>query len=94
MAETYDCIIIGAGLSGLSAARRILQRNPDRKIAVFEASSRVGGRTFSVAVKTPDGQDDIVDLGGQWVSDDQHDIMKMLKEFGIEHYPQNVTGIE
>ena len=92
MEDPYDCIIIGAGISGLSSARRILQRNPDRKIAVLEASDRVGGRTFSVEVKGPDGQDDIIDLGGQWVSDSQDDVMKLLKEFEIDHYPQTVKG--
>jgi monoamine oxidase len=40
-------IIIGAGLSGLSAADYILRKNPSLKVIVLEAMDRVGGKTLT-----------------------------------------------
>jgi hypothetical protein len=40
-----DVVIIGAGASGIAAARRIAAAG--RKLALFEATDRVGGRCFT-----------------------------------------------
>jgi UDP-galactopyranose mutase len=37
----YDCIVVGAGLTGLSAARYLA--NQGKRVLVFERSSRIGG---------------------------------------------------
>lgn len=37
MKKTYDFVIIGAGVSGISAARYLRQMNPDASIAIFTA---------------------------------------------------------
>lgn len=42
---TYDCIVVGGGLSGLCAAHRLRGRN----ILVLEASGRPGGRLHSLS---------------------------------------------
>ena len=73
--ETYDTTIVGAGLSGLNAARTILQKNPQAKIHILEARDRVGGRTF-----TQDG----VELGGEFVDKDHYYTLNILKELGLE----------
>jgi protoporphyrinogen oxidase len=43
-------IVIGGGLSGLSAARQLLTTNPDIDVTVLEALDRVGGRTHTVNI--------------------------------------------
>lgn len=46
--QPLRCIIIGAGIAGLSAATTLLERAPGRvEVCVLEASDRVGGRCCS-----------------------------------------------
>ena len=56
----FDVVVVGGGLSGLAAARRL--REAGLSVAVLEARNRLGGRTCTVEV---DGRP--VDVGGQWV---------------------------
>ena len=44
----YDVIIIGAGISGLSAADLLVNQGQD--VLVLEARDRVGGRTWTIKV--------------------------------------------
>ena len=55
-----DVIVVGAGASGLSAARRL--RALGASVLVLEARDRVGGRTLSGSLLAH-----AVDLGGQWL---------------------------
>jgi len=41
--ETYDLIIIGAGLSGIGAAYHIMDKCPDKSLAILEARENMGG---------------------------------------------------
>jgi monooxygenase len=41
--ETYDLLIIGAGLSGIGAAYHIMDKCPDKKFAVLESRENMGG---------------------------------------------------
>jgi phytoene dehydrogenase-like protein len=50
MSQPLDCVIVGAGLAGLACAGELVRRG--RRVAVFEAADRVGGR---VATDTVDG---------------------------------------
>jgi predicted NAD/FAD-binding protein len=53
--------IIGAGISGLSAARCL---SPRHEVTLFERDTRVGGHTNTIVVKTPTGEQP-VDTG--WI---------------------------
>lgn len=48
--DTFDCVVVGAGLAGLACARTL--HNAGKRVAVLEAADRVGGR---VATESVDG---------------------------------------
>ncbi len=81
----HDAIVIGAGLSGLMAARRL--EAAGRRVLVLEARDRVGGRTWT----RPLGQAK-VDLGGQWVGPTQDHVLELAKALKIGTYPQYDRG--
>src|SRR5262244_3369665 len=59
-----DVAVVGAGLSGLTAASALAAAN--LRVLVLEAQKRVGGRTL-----TENRRGTFIDHGGQWVSDGQ-----------------------
>lgn len=63
----YDVVVIGAGLAGLTAARELHEAG--RRVVLLEASTRVGGRTWSVPF---DDTGLTVDLGAEWVTPAWH----------------------
>ena len=46
--QIHEAIVIGAGASGLSAAKVLAEKGVD--VLVLEARDRVGGRTWTVKV--------------------------------------------
>jgi monoamine oxidase len=86
--ESYDVVIIGAGLAGLSAAHEV--RSAGLSCVVLEARDRVGGKTWSVP--TADGKG-VVDLGAAWINDtNQSRVYALAKRYGAEVIGQNTTG--
>ena len=86
MPSPIDVLIVGAGLSGLVAARRLLAEG--LTVRVLEARERVGGRMVSTT--TVDGS--VVDLGGQWGGASHHRFEALLKELGIGRFPSHYGG--
>ncbi|MGI8632178.1 MAG: flavin monoamine oxidase family protein [Solirubrobacterales bacterium] len=80
-----DVVVIGAGLSGLTAARRLRAHGND--VVVLEARDRVGGRLERVALG-----DDWLDVGGQWIGPTQDRIATLAAELGIETFPTWTQG--
>ena len=70
--------MVGAGVAGLVAARRLADRGID--VVVLEARDRVGGRLWSH--RMPNGE--IVELGGEWISTTQTAVMGLANELGLE----------
>src|SRR5580698_4705454 len=56
----FDVVIVGAGPSGLAAAIRLKQLNPDLTIVVVEKGSEVGAHILSGAVMDPVALDQLV----------------------------------
>ena len=86
MLTAVDAVVVGAGLSGLVAARH-LQRSGQR-VRVLEARTRVGGRMVSMT--TPHGA--VVDLGGQWGGVSHRRFAALLDELALATYPSHYLG--
>ena len=85
--ETADTVIIGAGLSGLYAARLLSSRR-DHALVVLEARNRVGGRILS-----PEHHGFFSDLGPSWYWPDIHPNMaRLIKSMGLEGFRQFEEG--
>jgi monoamine oxidase len=61
-----DILIVGAGMSGLFAAWRLLTANPSLKINIIDKLGRTGGRlqTTFVNINSPDGKPNVHDEEG------------------------------
>lgn len=57
-----DIAVVGAGVSGAYAAWRLKERYPEKSIALFESSNRVGGRLYTTTL--PGMPNVNVELGG------------------------------
>jgi len=79
--------IVGGGLSGLTLAYLLSQRNI--RVTILEASPRLGGRiqTIQGAIGTP------LELGATWFSDMHPSLLSLIDELGLKKYPQFSKGI-
>ncbi len=70
--QTFDCIVMGAGISGATAARNLQRQG--LKVLLLEGSDRVGGRMYSVRdfVKM-DGEPVPVEAGAEYVHIEEDD---------------------
>ena len=76
-----DVIVIGAGLSGLLCATRLVAGGA--RVRVLEARDRVGGRLLGCEVGGA-----LFDLGGQWWTRGQTRLAALADELGIARVPQ------
>ena len=70
-------IVVGAGLAGLAAARRLVARG--HEVTVVEARDRVGGRTEGLVLA--DGTP--LELGGQWLGEGHTRMRELAGELGL-----------
>jgi phytoene dehydrogenase-like protein len=86
MNEFHDIAIVGAGVSGLYSAWRVLEDAAANahalKVTVFESGDRVGGRLLSV--KPPFVNDTLVELGGMRFSESQRLTRDLIAALGLE----------
>jgi monoamine oxidase len=77
-----DVVVVGAGFSGLAAARRIAAKG--RSVIVLEARERVGGRTANATIA---GGRAIAEVGGEYVGPTQDRILALAKAVGVATFP-------
>ena len=75
-----DVVVVGAGLSGLAAARALVAQG--KSVVVLEARDRVGGRTLNHSL----GDGKVVEVGGEFVGPTQDYTLGLAKELGVGTY--------
>lgn len=87
-----DVVVVGAGLSGLVAAREL--RRSGLTVRVIEAAPAVGGRMVrSPLQRTEAGTPAAwVDLGGQWVGPSHTRFLALLEAHGLRRFPSPHCG--
>ena len=81
-----DVAVVGAGLAGLTAARRIARAG--RSVLVLEARERVGGRTLNHSI----GGGDVIEVGGQWVGPTQDHVLVLMRRLRIGSFETYNSG--
>lgn len=81
-----EILIIGAGLSGISAASKLIEKGY-KNITILEAENRIGGRIHSIPF-----DDKFIDLGGQWVHGEKgnaiYELAKDTFNFGRNEFDE------
>ncbi|KAA8650203.1 hypothetical protein EYZ11_003937 [Aspergillus tanneri] len=86
MSFEYDCIIVGAGYAGLSAAKTLSERG--KSVLVLEARDRVGGRAW-----TKYHEDGVYeDYGGMFLGVQQPNMYRLASEYDIRTYNVGLKG--
>jgi monoamine oxidase len=80
-----EVVIVGAGFSGLAAARKLHQNQVS--FILLEARDRLGGRVY-----TKRFEDFYLDFGGQWIGPTQDRMYALCKEFGVEFFETYNSG--
>lgn len=83
-----DILIVGAGLSGVVAAYRLLEQNPKLKVGIVEARDRVGGRILSVPTEYG-----AFDVGPTWFWPHHTHVRALAEELGVGVFRQYDTGL-
>lgn len=78
-------IVVGAGFAGLAAARELADRGA--AVTVLESRERVGGRVWSTTLTNGA----VVELGGEWIMEDDDALLGLADRFGI---PAVETGTD
>src|SRR3954470_22725813 len=75
-----DVAVVGAGLAGLTAARRLVRRG--KSVLVLEARDRVGGRMLRESI----GGGEYADMGAGFIGPTQDHIAALVRELGVRTF--------
>ena len=81
-----DVVVVGAGLAGLTAARRLVRAG--LTVTVVEARNRVGGRVLQREIAPGEESE----RGGTFVGPTQDHIIGLARELGVGTFPTFVDG--
>lgn len=86
MKSDCDVCVVGAGLSGLTAARKLKAKG--LSTLVLEARNRVGGRVVSTKL----GSHGMLDAGGTWIDDAHGHVLALATELNIATFRAFAPG--
>ncbi|XP_070553633.1 amine oxidase [flavin-containing] A-like [Ptychodera flava] len=78
--ERADVIIVGAGITGTTAAKILHEEGFN--VIVLEAKDRVGGRVHTIKTSTSE----YTNLGGEFIAPLDHKVIDLCEELGVEIY--------
>ncbi len=84
--SSVDVVVIGGGLSGLVAARKLVATG--KTVLVLEARDRVGGRLLNHTLQGGS----VIESGGAFVGPTQNHILALAKQLKVETFKEYVTG--
>ena len=84
--RTFEVIVVGAGLAGLTAATSVARSG--RSVLVLEARDRVGGRNYDIAL----APGVVVEMGGQWTGPGQTRVQALAHQLGVGLFPTYSAG--
>jgi len=91
----YDVIIVGAGIAGLMAAKKILEKKAveANKILFVEALDRIGGRLLKLTQDVDRTPNNPVDVGACWICPEQPMVYELAQELGLTIMAQEDRGL-
>lgn len=86
--SSHDVVVIGGGLSGLSAAQKLGAAGKD--VVVLEARHRTGGRVYNAPLTTISRA--VTEVGAEYVGPTQDHVLALIKDLGLTIYPTYNNG--
>jgi monoamine oxidase len=81
-----DIIVVGAGMAGLTAARRLAEAG--LQVLVVEAQDRIGGRIYTRHIG-----DEAIELGAEFIHGRPPELWALIDEAGLETYERGGTQL-
>lgn len=78
--SSFDVLVVGAGLSGLSAAKDLLAAG--KSVHILEARDRVGGRVLNAHL----GNGGISEVGAEFVGPTQDRVLNLISTLGLQTF--------